>query len=184
MSAVMDVSDDEDEDADFIEGCSCRVWAIDGWENEALASASNNSIATLGTRLWLDRDAKNRSFDAKVAAFLTLQRSPPAKHNKQCIVYGVFDSADDILPTHMWLEYEGYIYDTVPGDPLCRKKAGEVNRYFPGCEPRRQPKAMVGRAVTYLTKRQSRVIKAAEGNWNAYGRGISTYIPADQVTKD
>jgi len=184
MSAVMDASDGEDEAPDFIRGCSCRVWAIDGWENDALASGFNNSLAALGTKLASSRAAVKRSFDDKVAAFLKLQRSLPAKHNKRCIVYGVFDSDDDILPTHMWIEYDGYIYDTVPGDPLCRKKAGPINRYFPGCEPNRQPVQMVGSAETYLTKRQSRVLKAAEGNWKNYGRGISTYVPADQVTKD
>lgn len=167
---------------DFIDACSCRVWALDGWENEGLARAFNNSIEVLGMQLYRNRNAIAASFDQKIAAFLALQRSPPAKHNKECIVYGVFDSAQDVTPTHMWIEYGGFIYDTVPGDPLCRKKAGPINRYFPGCEPSRQPKDMVGSAQTYLTKRQSRVLKAAEGNWNNYGRGISTYVPADQVT--
>ncbi len=179
MSAVMS----EVEGDKFINSCSCRVWAIDGWEDEAISSAFNNSIATLGTKLSLTSSAKKKSFDEKVAFFLTLQRSPPAKHNKQCIVYGVFDSNDDVTPTHMWLEYDGYIYDTVPGDPLCRKKAGPRNRYHPGCEPHVQPKEMVGAAPTYLTKRQSRVLKAADGSWKAYGRGISTYIPENQVVR-
>lgn len=180
----MGTHEGENKEPAFIQGCSCRVWAIDGWENEAIASALNNSLAALGTKLASSRAATKRSFDDKLAAFLTLQRSPPAKHNKLCIVYGVFDSDEDILPTHMWIEYDGYIYDTVPGDPLCRKKAGPINRYFPACEPHRQPQQMVGSAQTYLTKRQSRVLKAANGNWRQHGGGITIYVPADQVVRE
>lgn len=168
-------------DQDFIEACSCRVWALDGWEDEALARAFNNSIEALGMQLYRNRNAIAASFDEKVAAFLTLQRSPPAKNNKECTVFGVFDSAQDVTPTHMWIEYGGFIYDTVPGDPLCRKPTGPRNRFHPSCEPNVQPKAMVGSVRTYLTKGQSRVLKAAENNWVKHRGTIFTYVPANQV---
>ncbi len=168
---------------DFIDGCSCRVWAIDGWETYALASAFNNKIDVFGNRLWTSGSAALKSLDEKVELFVGLRDSRLAAHDKRCTIYGFFEYPTDVAPTHMWLEYVGYIYDTIPGRALVRRKAGPNNRFRPGCVDGREPPERVGRTDAFLTKRQSRVLKAAEGNWVKTEVGIEEYTPENSLAR-
>lgn len=205
MNAVM--NEGGGNGVDFIDYCSCRVWAIDGWENKDICSAFNIKISEFGFDL--ARDVKNLrklSLDDKVALLVgqnwigqpdrrrkpqdqvaprisAIPRSVIAANNKDCVIYGYFQYKGDTVPTHMWLEYQGFIYDTVPGSGLVRKRVVNGNVLSPGCVTGEYLAENVGRAAAVLTKRQSRVLKAADGSWlQQQGSSLEVYCPADQVT--
>jgi hypothetical protein len=71
----------------FLEGCSCRVWAIDGWVNDAISNAVNNQIADVGTGLLVNRFAG--SHDAKLREFKQCRIS--AQVAVPCVIYGEFE---------------------------------------------------------------------------------------------
>jgi hypothetical protein len=140
----------------FLEGCSCRVWAIDGWVNDAISHAVNNQIADVGTGLLVN--GFNGSHDAKLAQFKQCRIS--AQVAVPCVIYGEFEYQDDVTPTHMWLEYGPYIYDTIPGAPLRRKVATPASRIHPPSAYQYDPN-QVGSALWYLTTAHLAVLERA-----------------------
>ncbi|HET6432655.1 hypothetical protein [Dyella sp.] len=161
---------------EFIDGCSCRVWAIDGWINEERSTNLNHLIEAKGTALYQGGFKGNRHL--KVAEFVGLRTAVSTA--RPCIIYGEFDSAADKLPTHMWLEYDGYIYDTIPGFRLRRKPATEVSRRSPGCVNGQYAANKVGAVPAYLSVNQYAAIQAADGHWAAVaGAGCDEFTPQD-----
>ncbi len=161
---------------EFIDGCSCRVWAIDGWINEERSTNLNHLIEARGTALYLEGFKGNRH--VKVAQFVALRTAVSTA--RPCVIYGEFDSAADKLPTHMWLEYDGYIYDTIPGFRLRRKLATEVSRRSPGCVDGLYPANKVGVVESTLSVNQYAVIQAAAGHWAAVAdTDCEEYTPQD-----
>ena len=80
-------------------------------------------------------------------------------------VYGGFQDTTDGAPEHMWIEYNGWIYDTMPGQRLRRVAASEATRLQPPSEGGPFPAAMVGRCAGKLSTSQLAVLTAAEGHW-------------------
>jgi hypothetical protein len=161
---------------EFIDGCSCRVWAIDGWINEDRSNNLNHLIEAKGTELYLGGFRGNRH--DKVAQFVALRTA--VETARACVIYGEFDSAADKLPTHMWLEYGGYIYDTIPGFRLRRRPATDQSRRSPGCVNGQYPANKVGMVDACLSVNQYAVIQAAAGHWAAVpGSDCEEYTPQD-----
>ena len=161
---------------EFIDGCSCRVWAIDGWINEERSTNLNHLIEAKGTTLYMEGYKGNRH--AKVGQFVALRTA--VNTALPCVIYGEFDSAADKLPTHMWLEYDGYIYDTIPGFRLRRKPATAVSRRSPGCVDGMYAANKVGAVAHCLSANQYAVLQAAAGNWVAViGAGCDEFTPQD-----
>jgi len=161
---------------EFIDGCSCRVWAIDGWINEVRSTNLNHLIEAKGTELYLEGFHGNRH--VKVAQFVALRTAVATA--RPCIIYGEFDSAADKLPTHMWLEYGGYIYDTIPGFRLRRRPATAESRRSPGCVDGAYQANKVGAVDSYLSVNQYAVLQDAEGHWEALeGTDCEEFTPQD-----
>lgn len=143
-------------------GCSCRVWAIDGWVDDGQATVVNDNISALGMMLLTENYDGTR--DQKVSQFLPARMSAATSHS--CIVYGEFEFPNDVTPTHMWLEYSGYICDTIPGAPLRRKIATPTSRRHP-------PSAylyaanQIGSVAYRLSLAQTNILAAAAGHWAA-----------------
>ena len=146
----------------FVDGCSCRVWALDGWVNDAVALNVNTNIENLGFALFNQQFAGTLS--VKLALYQQCRVTPAV--NNQCTVYGDFDTENDILPTHMWLEYNGWIYDTIPGHPLRRKSASSRSRLHPGCVIQAYPAELVGSMVWTLTTAHLHVLNQSQNRWN------------------
>lgn len=157
-------------------GCSCRVWAIDGWVNDGQATNVNNNIVALGTMLFTENYAGTH--DQKVTQFLPARMSAATTHN--CIIYGEFEYQADVTPTHMWMEYLGYIYDTIPGNPLCRVIATATNRRHPPSGALYNAN-QIGSVNYYLSQAQETILNNAAGNWTAAvlpsGRAIEIFNP-------
>jgi hypothetical protein len=160
----------------FTDGCSCRVWAIDGWVNEEQAKALNELIIAKGTSMY-DAKFKGNRHD-KVQEFVNLRTVTSSALD--CVIYGEFDSAADKLPTHMWLEYNGYIYDTIPGFALRRKVANDESRYSPGCVDGSYTKTKVGNVAVKLSTAQLKIIGDAKDHWAAVsGKSCDQFTPPD-----
>jgi hypothetical protein len=149
----------------FDEGCSCRVWAIDGWVGDAQADQVNGDIVEIGTMLL--QEGFNGTLNEKVAQFLPSRRSKTL--DLPCIIYGEFEYVTDVTPTHMWLEYQNFIYDTIPGFPLVRLPATPTNRRGPGCVNGEYPENVIGSVNYTLSQAQLDIISGAV--WVPYAAG-------------
>lgn len=132
----------------FLTGCSCHVWAIDGWTNDATSHIVNTHYATVGTDLMIN--APNSALSDKVMALIAGCRVSNGA-SRECIIYGGFQNAADGSPEHMWIEYQGHIYDTMPGAPLRRVLATPQSRNHPPSEVGAFAPAMVGICPGVLT---------------------------------
>lgn len=150
---------------EFIDGCSCRVWAIDGWINEMRSTNLNHLIEARGTALYQGGFQGGRHL--KVAEFVALRTAVSTA--LECTIYGEFDSSVDKLPTHMWLKYEGFIYDTIPGFRLRRRPATQQSWRSPGCVDGTYPVNKVGVCASYLSANQLAVLQAAAEHWEVLG---------------
>jgi len=146
----------------FIEGCACHVWAIDGYVNEPLASAVNNLYTKEANRLY-GRPLGDKG--VRLGALVEAARQGETMANYKAIFYGGWQNETDSAPEHMWLVYEAYIYDTMPGAPLRRKAVGSIGWNYPPSVPRAYNTNRVGSWQGLLTSRQVRIIATAE--WDA-----------------
>lgn len=148
----------------FVEACSCRVWAIDGWVDDATSKLVNDDISTIGTMLFSENYAGTHN--EKVAQFLPSRHSVTTSH--QCVIYGEFEFPGDVTPTHMWMEYQGYIYDTIPGAPLRRIPATALSRLHPpSCGGAFAP-GQIGRVDYTLSSAHIAILGRAAGHWTAW----------------
>ena len=143
----------------FLEGCSCRVWALDGWVDDGRATLVNNRISDVGFALFANNFAATHSLDERVEQFKQCRISVGT--NLPCTVFGDFEYPGDALPTHMWLEYGPWIYDTIPGRALVRKLATAQSRVSPGCVDGAYNANQVGRVDSYLSVAQVGVLDRA-----------------------
>lgn len=70
-----------------------------------------------------------------------------------CIIYGGFQDINDGAPEHMWLEHNGFIYDTMPGQLLRRDVANAWTRLCPPSEANAFAANLVGSVQSTLTVR-------------------------------
>ena len=101
------------------------------------------------------------------------------------ILYGGFPHQNDGGPEHMWFEYDGFWYDTMPGKPLRRVAIDRRNprsRWFPPCEEGGPfPANLVGEAEFTLTEKQLPLIQSRYIKWQTVivsGREVGFYSPA------
>src|ERR1044071_7980749 len=105
----------------FTDYCSCHVWAIDGWVNDVLSRAVDDEYSNAGNAIAMGQVPNVGTLNQKVAYLLQRCRvSPAISPAAQGTLYGGFQNVGDGSPMHMWFEYNGYIYDTMPGSPLRR----------------------------------------------------------------
>jgi hypothetical protein len=147
----------------FGTGCSCHVWAIDGYTDDASAGIVNNAyIAAGNTNLLVGRPPGVVTLDQLVASLVTTCRRAALRVSTPCRVFGGFQNAADGAPEHMWLQSGNYIYDTMPGAPLRRKFIVNANTLLhPPSEHAAFPAARVGEAATSLTTSQFDMITSA-----------------------
>ena len=162
----------------FLDGCACHVWAIDGWVNDRLSTEVNNEYADAGTRIALGQ-VHAPTLNDKVTHLLGTCRVSPAVAQPG-ILYGGFQGARDGSPEHMWFEYGGYVYDTMPGSPLRRIAASPLTRLRPPSEAQAFADYLVGFIPFSLTESQHRLISGAVIVWatgNIAGRAVDYYTP-------
>lgn len=147
----------------FIDGCSCRVWALDGWFNDLTAAAVNGRIDALGTGLAINNGGAGLNLSEILVLYKACRVSGPSTAIP-CVVYGEFEYQTDVLPTHMWLETGAYIYDTIPGFPLRRKVATPTSRRSPGCVDGVYPPHLIGSFNWFLSPGHVAVLDRAV--WN------------------
>jgi hypothetical protein len=99
----------------------CHVWAIDGYVNEQLASAVNN-LYTKEANCLYGRPLGDKG--ARVGTLVEAARQGETMANYKAIFYGGWQNDTDSAPEHMWLVYEAYIYDTMPGAPCEERQSG------------------------------------------------------------
>jgi len=112
------------------EDCACHVWAIDGYRDDDTAELVNNAYATCATSLRTTNTAESRQ--EALVALLKAARAEIGTTNGAKL-YGGFRRGQK-APEHMWLEFDGYIYDTMPGYGLCRVAVSSKSRKCPGLE--------------------------------------------------
>jgi hypothetical protein len=148
---------------DFLDGCSCHVWAIDGWYDGARASLVNNRYTTRANQLLMNPEHQNKSVNEKVADLVRFSRGNDATlTNMECDIYGGFQVETDGAPEHMWFIVHNLIYDTMPGQLLRRKISS--NRYHPPSEVTPFPANRVGVYNSVLTQSQWNLINLMKNN--------------------
>lgn len=137
---------------------SCHVWAIAGYYDDDTAAAVNtaytNSIQSPGTV------ANNKG--ARTAALRHIITSVRASQNSvittdPCIIYGGFRRGQS-GPEHMWLEYDGTIYETMPGYRIYVETATNASRVNPQLENNHFDPVHVGVVNSFLTDDQRSMI--------------------------
>jgi hypothetical protein len=101
------------------------------------------------------------SLTSKVEKFKECRVSPSLE-TFRCVIYGEFEFKADVTPTHMWLEYNGYIYDTIPGLPLRRKQANPTSRLSPGCVDGQYDPTHVASSKWFLSASHMAVLLTAQ----------------------
>jgi hypothetical protein len=145
-------------------GCACHTWAIDGYTNDDRAKNVSDKYDTLANEVMkLQTVDLNGKVDGLVATVRRLTNAAQAAEN--ITVYGGFEHNTDGAPEHMWMEYKGWIYDTMPGAPLRRSGASPQTRLQPPSEGRAFAPNMVGKCTAKLTISQLQIITAAQGHW-------------------
>jgi hypothetical protein len=150
----------------FIDGCACHVWAIDGWVNDGISAAVNNTYANYTTNLFIQGQGVGANKNDRVAQIVNHVRQNHSQivANTEAIIFGGFQNNTDSAPEHMWLVYDNYIYDTMPGSELRRKAVGSMLTYVhPACEQVAFGPDAVGFYKTNLSTRQYQVLQNA--NW-------------------
>jgi hypothetical protein len=173
----------------FREDCSCHAFAIDGWTDTATATNVDNRYIEVATRQSQDLEVRKflpagtpmftGSFTWKLAKLIQECRIT-GNTDRDARMYGAFQAVDSGAPNHMWIEYEGYIYDTMPGNQLLRIPATAITRFFPPSEGGACTPALVAWSYAFLTTAQLQNISA--NDWvpaqNAAGRQFESSSPA------
>jgi hypothetical protein len=139
----------------FRDSCACHVWAIDGYVNDEEAKLVNHDYDRLSTRPLLQRrkPPSNASEGSLMVGKLVQNCRRSSETNEEIVVYGGFMSGQ-FAPEHMWIEYNGAIYETMPGYGLYTEAATDHSRMKPQLERNNKNFKFVGRYKTVLTTRQ------------------------------
>ncbi|HXZ09112.1 MAG TPA: hypothetical protein VEI25_13760 [Paraburkholderia sp.] len=140
---------------------ACHVWAIDGYENDARMEDINIAYDSCSPQSVGNN--KGARSGAVVHAVTTVRAEfNPGLTDRECTIYGGF-RRNQRLPEHMWVEYNGYIFETMPGHDLVFEKANNKNRDTPRLENDPFDNSNVGFFKTVLTQSQLRLINEAMG---------------------
>lgn len=137
---------------------SCHVWAIAGYYDDDIARAVNTAYAA--AILQLGAVANNQG--ARTAALTHIVTNVRANQNSvitdaPCIIYGGFRRGQR-GPEHMWLEYNGRIYETMPGYNMYSELATNASRRNPQLENDHFTAEQVGVVHAHLTDDQRSMI--------------------------
>jgi hypothetical protein len=95
---------------------ACHVWAIDGYSDDATAKVVNELYCARGMSLMSKVEDTPKWRNWALQELIThSRRSAPT--GEAAIAYGGFKRGD-ASPMHMWLEYKGTIYETMPNCEL------------------------------------------------------------------
>jgi hypothetical protein len=137
---------------------ACHVWAIDGYIDDPSAATVNTLYTELANTL-LASTSREDTIRWRRQALKTLidhcRQSDVT--DEEAIVYGGFRDGQG-APEHMWMEYNGTIYETMPGHLLVACAATPASRLQTPLEGYAFPKKGVVFVSTYLTVRQQSCI--------------------------
>lgn len=138
--------------------CACHVFAITGYVSNDQAHDAHESYAFTAGKLPKPSNEEARNKNVKTLVD-TVRKATGAVSvdDAECIVYGGFRGRDSLAPEHMWVEWNGSVFDTMPDHPLRATKATPFSRAQPPCENSKFDK--VGRYKTVLTTAQLNNIK-------------------------
>jgi hypothetical protein len=133
---------------------ACHVWAIDGYVDDAAANTVNTLYTSLGNTL-LASHSREDTITWRRSALKTLidQCRQSSLTDEEATVYGGFRDGQG-APEHMWLEYNGMIYETMPGHLLVTCPATPATRKQTPLEGFAFPTKGVVSVATQLTLRQ------------------------------
>ena len=98
---------------------ACHVWAIDGYDDDDTAKEVNELYAAKAKLLVVANNKESRN--AALKALVEAARQSDVTE-EQIIVYGGFRRHQK-APEHMWIEYNGVIYETMPDYDLHKSVA-------------------------------------------------------------
>ena len=131
---------------------ACHVWAIDGYENDEQANTVNTEYSKAAALL---KTANNLKSKQEALEKLVRAARVSEATAKKCTIYGGFRRGQH-APEHMWLEYNGKIYETMPGYELYSEDATTASRQNPQLE--NEPLTYVAKVESVLTVAQERHI--------------------------
>ncbi|MDR3446021.1 hypothetical protein [Dyella sp.] len=158
----------------FADACSCRVWAVDGWQSEPLSLAMGHRIEAW--QATYDPYMEGLTQEGRLRAIDELSTTQLVVHPRITIC-GYFSNLDDTLPEHMWLIHRNFMYDTIPGWPIVRKPlpAGADGHCWPGCVRAAFPPANVFCVRTYMTINHETIMNPANFTADGTAALIATY---------
>ncbi|APR83001.1 Hypothetical protein A7982_08350 [Minicystis rosea] len=134
--------------------CACHVFGITGYVNDEQAGKSNQAYQLLSGKAPKPNNVDARHANVKALVDGVRKLTGAVDTDEACIIYGGFISKKDAAPAHFWVEWNGYIYDTMPEHPLRRTEAKGSSRLQPPCENERFAGENVGIYKTVLTTAQ------------------------------
>jgi hypothetical protein len=111
---------------------ACHVWAIDGYLDDATAAQVNELYCARGMSLMSKVENTLKWRNWAMQELITHSRRS-ATSGEAAIAYGGFKKGD-ASPMHMWLEYKGMIYETMPNCDLEIYPATPQRRQTPWLE--------------------------------------------------
>jgi hypothetical protein len=135
---------------------ACHVWAIDGYVDDSTAETVNNIYNETANSLKPSADMTTKF--QNLAVLIQLCRQSKLT-DESATVYGGFRVKQN-APEHMWLEYNGKIYETMPGEELVVDDATPKTRVTPKLENSPFEKSRVAVISTKLTVNQKNYINS------------------------
>ncbi|MCI0737808.1 MAG: hypothetical protein L0Y72_02100 [Gemmataceae bacterium] len=129
---------------------ACHVWAIDGYVNQETADEVNQRYTKFANSHTVANNLTARN-QALLAIVTNVRMSALTK--EAAIVYGGIRYKQN-APEHMWLEYDGKIYETMPGYDLEIADATPKTRKCPPLENDPFKDSEVASVATKLTVNQ------------------------------
>jgi hypothetical protein len=113
---------------------ACHVWAIDGYDDEATAKRVNSQYDNAANSLMSGaKDTKKWRENALATLISNSRVSDVHSPSTMIRVYGGFRSGAG-APEHMWIEYSGLIYETMPDYDMYSEAATAKSRLCPQLE--------------------------------------------------
>ena len=133
---------------------ACHVWAIDGYIYDPSAATVNTLYTELANSLLASTGREDTvRWRRQALKSLIDQCRQSDVTDEEATVYGGFRDGQG-APEHMWIEYNGTIYETMPGHLLVSCPATPASRVQTPLEGFTFPKKGVVSVSSYLTVRQ------------------------------
>lgn len=145
--------------------CACHVFAIDGYEDDIKMATSNTAYANFSPVSTRPRRPPNWDASVQLTSIISAVRgrTKPAISTTKIFIYGGF-RASQLQPEHMWVEYDGKIYDTMPDYELQATAASTTTRACPYLEkePFNRSGDKIGIVEAFATESQVANMKGAQ----------------------